>query len=213
MRTDFSYADTFAIDRAATGGVAGDLRAFAARVWRDAPDYQRFVYSVSLAIILAGIIHAGIWAVLGGSWTETISWRKPTLFFLSSGVTVFISTYITNFLKLTRRRGWQLGLAALTPASVVGALISLQQFRGTRSHFNFFQSPFDAAVAGTIAFIISLFIPALAILGVLMFTGTGQDADSERWAAAVERPSLRPSDAVLARAAQAAVEENPEVAA
>jgi LuxR family maltose regulon positive regulatory protein len=43
--------------------------------------------------------------------------------------------------------------------------------------------------------------PALAILGVLMFTGTGQDADSERWAAAVERPSLRPSDAVLARAA------------
>jgi hypothetical protein len=169
VRTDLSYTDTHAIDGAATGSVAGDLRAFAARVWRDAPDYQRFVYSVSLAILLAGTIHAIIWAVLGGSWTETISWRKPTLFFLSSGVTVLISTYAMNFLKLTRRRGWQLGLAILTPAFVVGALISVQQFRGTRSHFNFFQSPFDAAVAGSIAFIISLFIPALAILGVMTF--------------------------------------------
>ena len=138
-------------------------------MWRDAPDYQRFVYSVSLAIFLAGTIHAIIWAVLGGSWTETISWRKPTLFLLSSGATVSICTYVTNFLKLTRRRGWQLGLAALTPAFAVGVLVSLQQFRGTRSHFNFFQSPFDAAVAGSIAFIISLFIPALAILGVMTF--------------------------------------------
>jgi hypothetical protein len=169
MRTDFSYADTLAIDRAATGGVTGDLRAFAARVWRDAPDYQRFVYSMSLAIFLAGTIHAIIWAVLGGSWTETISWRKPTLFLLSSGFTVSICTYVTNFLKLTRRRGWQLGLAVLTPGLLVGALISLQQFRGTRSHFNFFQSPFDSAVAGSIAFIISLCVPALAILGVMTF--------------------------------------------
>jgi hypothetical protein len=74
-----SYADTLAIDRAATGGwpaICGHSRR---RVWRDAPDYQRFVYSVSLAIFPRhdSRHHLGR---SGGSWTETISWRKPTLF-------------------------------------------------------------------------------------------------------------------------------------
>lgn len=169
MRTDLSYADTLATDRVATGGVAGDLRAFVARVWRDAPDYQRFVYSVSFALLLGGMIHAIIWAVVGGSSTETISWRKPTLFLLASAATVSVCTYVTNFLKLTRRHGWQLGLAVLTPGFLVSALVSLQQFRGTRSHFNFFRSPFDSVVAGLIAFIVPLCIPALAILAVMAF--------------------------------------------
>ena len=172
MGTDISYGDV--IDHRAAGGpgVGGfgaDLRAMFTGWWREAPDYQRFVYTASLGIFLAGAFHAMVWAILGGSLTETISWRKPTLFFASSGVTVAMCSFVTNYLKLTRRRGWQLGLCVLATGFTVGMLIALQQWRGTRSHFNFFESTFDATIAGTIAFIISLAVPAVAILGVMTF--------------------------------------------
>jgi hypothetical protein len=172
VRTDLSYADIIAeqaTDTAVTGGVGADLRALFSRLWREAPDFQRFVYLVSFGIFLAGVFHALVWAVLGGSWTETISWRKPTLFFASAGVTVSTCAFVMGYLKLTRRRGWQLGLCLLTPGFVVGMLIALQQWRGTRSHFNFFESGFDSLVAGAIAFIISLCVPAAAVLAVMTF--------------------------------------------
>jgi hypothetical protein len=151
------------------GGLGADLRALFSRWWREAADYQRFVYTVSALLVLAGMFHAGVWVVRGGSWTETISWRKPTLFLFSAGVSVATYALTLSFLKVTRRQGWQLGLCVITPGVVVGALIALQQWRGTRSHFNFFESPFDAAVAGVIAFIISLLVPTLAILAVMSF--------------------------------------------
>jgi hypothetical protein len=172
VRTDLSYADIIPsklAETAGAGGVGADLRALFARWWREAPDFQRFVYVVSFGIFLAGVFHALVWAVLGGSWTETVSWRKPTLFFASSGVTVSTCAFVMGYLKLTRRRGWQLGLCMLTPGFVVGILIALQQWRGTRSHFNFFESEFDSMVAGAIALIISLCVPAAAILAAMTF--------------------------------------------
>ncbi len=172
MAADFSYVDVVdhrMADARDVGGIGADVRTLLARWWREAPDYQRFVYIVSCGLLLAGMFHALAWAVLGGSWTETISWRKPTVFFISSALSVSMLSFVTNYLKVTRRQGWQLGLSAVIPGVTVGALISLQQWRGTRSHFNFFESPFDAAIAGTIAFIISLLVPTVAILGVMSF--------------------------------------------
>lgn len=172
MGTDISYVDVIdhkVAGAPGVGGIGADLRALLARWWREAPDYQRFVYTVSAGIFLAGMFHALVWAVLGGSWTETVSWRKPTLFLASAGLSVATCAFVMNYLKVTRRRGWQLGLGAVIPGFTVGALVALQQWRGTRSHFNFFESPFDAAIAGTIAFIISLLVPTVAVLGVMTF--------------------------------------------
>ncbi len=169
MGTDFPYVDV--IDKVPGGrdGLGADLHALLARWWHEAPNYQRFVYRVSALLFVGGMFHAIVWAVLGGSWTETISWRKPTLFLASAGLSVAMCAFVMNYLKVTRRQGWQLALCAVIPGFTVGALVTLQQWRGTRSHFNFFESPFDAAIAGTIAFIISLFVPAVAILGVMSF--------------------------------------------
>jgi len=170
--TDFSYVDVVdrqVADGPGVGGIGADLRALLARWWREAPDYQRFIYTVCFGIVLAGMFHGLVWAVRGGSWTETVSWRKPTIFLISTGLTVSMCTWVTNYLRITRRQGWQIGLAALIPGFTVDTLVALQQWRGTRSHFNFFESSFDAAVAGTIAFIISLLVPTMVVVAVMTF--------------------------------------------
>src|SRR2546425_2168038 len=168
--TPISYSDVIAHKVAGApdvGGVGADLRALLTRTWRDAADYQRFVYKVASVLVMTGMFHGLVWAVLGGSLTETVSWRKPTFFLASAGLSIGICAFVMSFLRITRRQGWQLGMGLVIPASTVGVLVSLQQWRGTRSHFNFFESTFDTTVAGIIPFIISLLVPTVAVLGVL----------------------------------------------
>ena len=172
MGTPISYSDVIAHKVAGApdvGGVGADLRALLTRTWRDAADYQRFVYKVASVLVMTGMFHGLVWAVLGGSLTETVSWRKPTFFLASAGLSIGICAFVMSFLRITRRQGWQLGMGLVIPASTVGVLVSLQQWRGTRSHFNFFESTFDTTVAGIIPFIISLLVPTVAVLGVLTF--------------------------------------------
>jgi hypothetical protein len=55
--------------------------------WDDAPGYQRLAYLAGLALIATGLVHAGIWAVVGGSAAGPLSWRKPATFGFSFGLT------------------------------------------------------------------------------------------------------------------------------
>src|SRR5262249_42257813 len=66
-----------------------------------------------------------------------VSWRKPTTFGLSFGLTVISVTWVASFLRMTERlRAALLGGFLLASVAEVG-LISVQAWRHVPSHFNF----------------------------------------------------------------------------
>jgi hypothetical protein len=113
-------------------GMRASLRAF----WDDAPGYQRLAYVVGVGLIAIGLAHAGIWAVVGGSASGPLSWRKPTTFGVSFGLTTATLGWAASYLPTRRPAGWVLSglLCASTTAEVVW--VSVQHARGVASHFN-----------------------------------------------------------------------------
>ena len=85
--------------------------------------------------MLSGLVHFGIWLVLGGEWEGPVSWRKPALFGISTGMTVLSIGWLVP--KLQPKKLDLFLCAALAISLVVEvALITLQQWRGVASHFN-----------------------------------------------------------------------------
>ncbi|HEX4251436.1 MAG TPA: hypothetical protein VH008_26485, partial [Pseudonocardia sp.] len=83
-------------------------------------------------------------------WDGPVSWRKPTTFGLSFGLTVLSVTWVASFLRIGERRRAAL-LGGLLLASVAEvALIDLQAWRRVPSHFNF-ETPFDTRVTMVLA--------------------------------------------------------------
>ena len=124
----------------------GDLRSR----WRDSRPIERWCYGLGVLLLVAGLFHLGVFAVLGGSWQGPVSWRKPTTFGLSFGLTLLTITWVASFLDLgvRARKGW-LGLFAAACVLEVG-LITVQAWRRVPSHFNI-STPFDAVIARTLA--------------------------------------------------------------
>lgn len=89
-------------------------------------------------------------AVLGGPWDGPVSWRKPTTFGVSFGVTLISVTWMSSFLRVREpvRRRLLGGLAAASVAGV--ALIVLQAWRRVPSHFNL-ETTLDATIARVLA--------------------------------------------------------------
>jgi hypothetical protein len=81
---------------------------------------------------------------LGGAWEAPVSWRKPVLFGLSTGITLISLGLVIKRLRAAPRDSWLLPAFALALVAEVG-LISLQQWRGQPSHFNR-GTPFDATI-------------------------------------------------------------------
>lgn len=76
--------------------------------------------------------------------------RKPTTFGLSFGLTLINVTLVASVISL-RDRTRTLLVGIFAAAWVVETfLVSMQAWRGVPSHFNT-ETPFDAAVAGTLA--------------------------------------------------------------
>jgi hypothetical protein len=76
--------------------------------------------------------------------------RKPTTFGLSFGSTLINVTVIASFVSLSERTRTLL-IATFSAACVIETfLVSMQAWRGVPSHFNV-ETPFDAAVAQTLA--------------------------------------------------------------
>jgi hypothetical protein len=72
---------------------------------------------VGAILLLSGLAHRGVQAVAGGPWDGPVSWRKPTTFGLSFGLTVISVTWVTSFLRLSdRRRNALLGARSCWPA-------------------------------------------------------------------------------------------------
>jgi hypothetical protein len=118
--------------------------------WSDGRPVERLAYVVGAVLLLSGLAHLGVQAVLGGPWDGPVSWRKPTTFGLSFGLTVLSVTWVASFLRVSERLRTGL-LAGFLLASVAEvALIDLQAWRRVPSHFNF-ETPFDVRVTMVLA--------------------------------------------------------------
>ena len=150
--------------RALAGAMLDALR----RYWTDAESYQKFLYSVGALLVASAVFHLVVLIVTGGSWYGTVSWRKPILFGESFGLTALSVAWVLTFLPKRKVAGWLLaGAIGLANTGEV-TWVSMQQWRGVPSHFNF-STAFDAAAfsvggAGLIA------ITGLVILAVTLWS-------------------------------------------
>ena len=111
---------------------------------------ERAAYAVGGVLILSGLIHLAVLLITGSSWEGPLSLRKPTTFGLSFGLTLINVTLIASFVSLSNRKRTLL-LGVFAAACVLETfLVSMQAWRGVPSHFNL-ETPFDAAVAQTLA--------------------------------------------------------------
>ncbi|HBE70499.1 MAG TPA: hypothetical protein DDW52_20310 [Planctomycetaceae bacterium] len=86
-------------------------------------------------LVAVGAFHFCIWLMSGEAWKGSVSWRKPTLFGVSGGLTLVSMGYLVGFLRPWRLDKWLARLLAGAMVLEVG-LITVQQWRGVESHFN-----------------------------------------------------------------------------
>jgi hypothetical protein len=142
------------------------MRASLAGEWRQAGPAQRFAYLVGGALILVGLAHLAAWLLIGGAWQGPVSWRKPTTFGISFGLTTITLAWVTGHLQITERTRWLvLGPLAVADSYEV-AWVSVQRWRGVASHFNFATTlDYSLFLAGAAAIAVTItVIVALAVL-------------------------------------------------
>jgi hypothetical protein len=113
------------------------MRASLAGEWRQAWPAQRLAYAVGGALILVGLGHLAAWLVVGGAWQGPVSFRKPTTFGISFGLTNITLAWITGQLEVTDRTRWLLLGPLAVADSFEVAWVAVQRWRGVASHFNF----------------------------------------------------------------------------
>jgi hypothetical protein len=112
------------------------MRASLLGYWHQARPAQRLGYVVGGALMLVGLAHLVAWLAVGGAWAGPVSFRKPTTFGISFGLTTITLAWVAGRLRIPDRTGWLLlgPLAAADTSEVVW--VSLQRWRGVASHFN-----------------------------------------------------------------------------
>ena len=99
---------------------------------------------IGLLLVVSGLAHVVVWAVLGGPWEGPVTWRKPILFGISGGLTSLSLGWAWS--KLPWRRGDDWLAATVAWALLIEVLlIDLQAWRGVASHFNR-ATPFDSVL-------------------------------------------------------------------
>ncbi|MDB4767061.1 hypothetical protein OAG71_05185 [bacterium] len=105
------------------------------------------LYLCAAILIIAGLAHFPIYWLSGESWEGPVSWRKPILFGISTGLTVWSVGYVMPRLNHVRGDLWLSWLFSIALLIEVG-LITMQKWRGEASHFNY-STALNAAVAYT----------------------------------------------------------------
>jgi hypothetical protein len=114
------------------GGVRAAVRGW----WAAAHGYQRLAYLVGAALILIGLAHAALWALTGGSASGALSWRKPTTFGLSFGLTTVTLAWVATYLPVRPAIGWTAAGLLSAAVSYEVAWVTVQHARGVPAHFN-----------------------------------------------------------------------------
>ena len=134
-------------------------------LWHDAQPYQRLAYLVGVVLIATGLVHAAIWAVVGGSAAGPLSWRKPTTFGISFGLTTLTLGWVATYLPVRPRTGWVASCLLCASTTVEVVWVSLQHARGVPSHFNTATVlDNDLFIMGGVAIVITLLVVAAMTL-------------------------------------------------
>jgi hypothetical protein len=146
------------------------MRASLLGYWREARPYQRLGYLVGGALVVVGLAHLVAWLVVGGAWAGPVSFRKPTTFGISFGLTTITMAWVAGQLRISDRTGWLLlGTLAVADTSEV-VWVSLQRWRGVASHFN------DQTTLDNLLFVImggaavAVAATVILVMAVLAFT-------------------------------------------
>jgi hypothetical protein len=158
-------------DPAGTPPLLGSMWASLRGFWDDAPGYQRLAYLVGAALIATGLVHAGIWAVVGGSAAGPLSWRKPTTFGMSFGLTTATLGWAAAYLPVRRGIGWVASGLLCAATTVEVAWVALQHARGVPSHFNTATTlDYTLFIVGGVAIAVTILVTAAMTLAA--FTRT-----------------------------------------
>jgi hypothetical protein len=141
-----------------------------ASMWSRLRRVERICYAVGAALFASGVFHFGVFLVRGGAWDGPLSWRKPTTFGVSFGLTLITITWVASYLVLgSRTRNWLLGvLAADCVLEVAG--ITVQAWRRVPSHFDT-ESPLSTVIAMGLALGGAVLIAVLGTLAGTAFRG------------------------------------------
>lgn len=106
-------------------------------------------------LVASGLVHVVVWIARGGEWEGPLSWRKPILFGVSTGLTALSLGWLWSWLPAprTRRAAVATTLAAAALLAEV-ALVDLQCWRGRASHFNH-ATPLDGLIADAMNLLIA----------------------------------------------------------
>lgn len=100
----------------------------------EATDAQRCVYIGGLLLIASGLLHIIPAILFPVDFGSPLSWRKPILFGISTGVTLLSLGWILGLVRSSWKSTLAYGLTGFALLEVF--LISLQTWRGEASHFN-----------------------------------------------------------------------------
>jgi hypothetical protein len=121
--------------------------------WRQAAPYQRFLYWLAVLFLANAAVHGAAFLLGDLPWEGPVSWRKPLLFSFSFAAASASMAWVMTFLPRNRALGWSLAVVFAVASVGETALISMQVWRGTASHFNVVTS-FDEAVFSAMGFLI-----------------------------------------------------------
>ncbi|HEX6678128.1 MAG TPA: hypothetical protein VF486_24310 [Actinomycetes bacterium] len=145
------------------------MRASLAGYWQEARPPQRFAAVVGAALIVVGLGHLAAWLLVGGAWAGPVSFRKPTTFGISFGLTTITLAWVAGRLRITDRTAWLL-LAPLAAADTYEVVwVSAQRWRGVASHFSF-GTTLDTWLFVLGGAAIAVTVTAILVLTVLAFT-------------------------------------------
>jgi len=136
--------------------------------WRDAAPYQRFLYWLAVAFLISAALHGVVFLLGDRAWEGPISWRKPLLFSFSFAAVSASVAWVMTFLPKRPWPGW--AMAVIFAVASVGetALIAMQAWRGTASHFND-RTPFDESVFIAMGFLIVGVAVVIVVLATWSF--------------------------------------------
>lgn len=137
----------------------------------------RLLLALAAVLLLSGGFHALVWALDGApSLAGPVSWRKPIVFGLSSGVTTASVAWLVARLPRDLWRARWTKLYAVTMALEI-ALIDLQQWRGVPSHFND-ATPLDGVIFSLMGMLICASVASVGVLGRRFASSASIPADT-----------------------------------
>jgi hypothetical protein len=147
-----------------------------ASVWRQARGPQRLLYATAVLFAVSALFHTAVYALTGGPWEGAVTWRKPIEFSASFAVATATFAWILGLLPSRQKQDRSFALVYAASSLGEVALIIMQRWRGTASHFNS-ATPFDTGVFAAMGILIVVI--SVAVLW-LAFRAFGPVASGDR---------------------------------